>query len=100
MIKKFPLNKRIKQELIQNYPHAMDKINIENIEKVLNTLLSQLPQPEKDIEINEYLRIVANTTVFYLRGLQDLFRGIEESAAALPKDGNGSNDRKDGATPA
>ena len=76
MIKKFPVNKKLKEKLTQSYPHAMDKIDIG---VVLNTLLSQLPQPkEVDKEIiNEYMRIVANTAIFYLRSLQILFRGME-----------------------
>lgn len=77
MIKKFPVNKKLKEKLTQNYPHAMDKVDIGVI---LNTLLSQLPQPketDKDQVIHEYLRIVANTTVFYLRSLQNLFRDME-----------------------
>ena len=76
MIKKFPVNKKLKERLTQSYPHAMDKIDIG---VVLNTLLSQLPQPKevnKEI-INEYMRIVANTAIFYLRSLQILFRGME-----------------------
>lgn len=76
MIKKFSVNKKLKKELTQNYPHIMDKVDIEVI---LNTLLSQLPQPKETNKevIHEYLRIVANTTVSYLRGLQNLFRDME-----------------------
>ena len=76
MIKKFPVNKKLKEKLTQSYPHIMDKVDIEVI---LNTLLSQLPQPkEVDKEIiHKYLRIVADTTIFYLRNLQNLFRGME-----------------------
>ena len=76
MIKKFPVNKKLKEKLTYSYPHAMDKVDIG---VVLNTLLSQLPQPKevnKEI-INEYMRIVANTAIFYLRSLQILFRGME-----------------------
>ena len=76
MIKKFPVNKKLKEKLTYSYPHAMDKVDIG---VVLNTLLSQLPQPKevnKEI-INEYMRIVANTAIFYLRSLQNLFRGME-----------------------
>lgn len=76
MIKKFPVNKKLKEKLTQSYPHVMDKVDIGI---VLNTLLSQLPQPKevnKEI-INEYMRIVANTAIFYLRSLQILFRGME-----------------------
>ncbi len=76
MIKKFPVNKKLKENLTQNYPHIMDKVDIE---VVLNTLLSQLPQPkEVDKEIiHKYMNIVADTAIFYLRSLQNLFRGME-----------------------
>lgn len=40
MIKKFPVNKKLKEKLAYSYPHAMDKVDIG---VVLNTLLSQLP---------------------------------------------------------
>ena len=76
MIKKFPVSKKLKEKLTQNYPHIMDKVDIEVI---LNTLLSQLPQPkEVDKEIiHKYMNIVADTAIFYLRSLQNLFRGME-----------------------
>ena len=77
MIKKFPVNKKLKEKLTYSYPHAMDEVDIG---VVLNTLLSQLPQPketDKDQVIHEYTRIVANTAIFYLRSLQNLFRGME-----------------------
>lgn len=100
MIKNFLINKRIKEKLIQRYPRAMDKVNIEVI---LSVLLSQLPQSRQELtkqQFNRYISIVADTTIFYLRKIQYLLQSKEENAAVLTKDGNGSNDRKDGAAPA
>ena len=76
MIKKFPVNKKLKEKLTYSYPHAMEKVDIG---VVLNTLLSQRPQPkEVDKEtIHKYMNIVADTAIFYLRNLQNLFRGME-----------------------
>ena len=81
MIKKFPISKKLNQKFQTNYPHIINKIDIG---VVLNTLLSQLPEPDEGVDKREYnkkcMNIVASTAIYYMSSLEKLAAGAKGSS--------------------
>lgn len=71
MIKQYPISDKVLNDLYSDFPYIEGKINVE---KVLNSLLKNLPEKEKPSReyVAKCMKIVASAAVYYFSELNKL----------------------------